>query len=112
MSVAMLAHHGVPAVGHNAWLVREKLPLPSHLKYGVLSPELDWQQVDPLLVVEAYFLNNVRMGLHAVEPQHVVGREREAATHPRICSPNLETHDQEVVVVYAVSVSAPRHAAP
>ena len=112
MSVATLAHHGVPAVGHHTWLVREKLPLPSRLQHGALGPVLGRQQVDPLLVVDAHLLNNIGVSLHAIEPQYVVGRECVAAAQPCVCPPDLEPHYQEVVIVHAIPVSAPRRAAP
>ena len=47
------------------------------------------------------------MGLNTVEPQHVVNSGRKAATEHRICPSNPEPYYEEVVIVHAISISAP-----
>ena len=111
MGVASRANHGLPAEGHNAGLMWEQLPFASRLKLMIFRAILGGKQVDPLLKVDACLLNDVSVCLYTVEPQHVIDSGRKAATKHRICTPDPEPHDEEVVVVHAVSVSAPWRAA-
>ena len=89
----------------------EQLPFASRLKLMIFRAILGGKQVDPLLKVDACLLNDVSVCLYTVEPQHVIDGGRKAATKHRICTPDPEPHDEKVMVVHAVSVSAPWRAA-